>query len=66
MAVDQLNFIAGAEQLPAMSLLELILKSVGMIAVFTGLLLVITLCGSWMLLQVSSITFQASFRRKLA
>ncbi len=66
MAVDQLNFIAGAEQLPAMGLLELTFKSVGSVAIYTGLWLAITLICSWILVQLSNLTFQSSFRRKIA
>ena len=43
MAVNQLNFIAGAEQLPAMGLLELTFKSVGSVAIYTSVWLAITL-----------------------
>jgi hypothetical protein len=66
MAVHQLNFIAGAEQLPAMGLFELTFKSVGMVALMSGSLLAFTLICSWILLQLSSVTFQSSFRRRIA
>ncbi|MEI7986660.1 MAG: hypothetical protein WCI55_13625, partial [Armatimonadota bacterium] len=66
MAVDQLNFIAGAEQLPAMGLLELTFKSVGSVAIYTGIWLAFTLICSWILVQLSNLTFQSSFRRRIA
>jgi hypothetical protein len=66
MAVDQFNFIAGAEQLPAMGLLELTIKSVGSVAIYTSVWLAITLISSWIFVQVSNLTFQSSFRRRIA
>ena len=66
MAVTQLNFIAGAEQFPVMSIWELTFKSVGMVAVATLSFLSLILFASWILLLLTTLTFQSSFRRRFA
>ena len=66
MALTQFNFIAGAEQFSVMGLLELTARSVGMVALTSGVLLILILFCSWIILKISGITFQSSFRRRIA
>lgn len=65
-ALSQFNFIASAEQIPAMSVWEMTFKSVGMVALGSGLYLAFFLLASFVLLLLTGLTFQSSFQRRIA